>query len=139
MRINQASEACQLIRAWECNPEVQTIAARTCRAGSSTCRKRAERSQVCRLPQRDTVAVVVCNQYAFAIEGSSGRSIQTVAVERCQHEGACQRIARGVFDAHDSHVGEVKVGNPDIGAIKDRNLGSKSSGDCLSNAAVSIE
>src|SRR5687768_6443050 len=98
--MNQASEARQLLRTPKHNPEVQSIATRCTRISISACRKCAERCQVCRFPQRDTVAERVRNQYAFTVECDAERDTQSIACERCQHECACQGVSLRIFNAY---------------------------------------
>src|SRR5688572_9941806 len=57
--MNQASEACQLIRIAQNNPEVQSITACAEWVRTGARGKRAQRRQISRLPQRDTVAIKV--------------------------------------------------------------------------------
>jgi hypothetical protein len=97
--MNQASEARQLA-ATQGNPEVQTVTAYSEGVCIGASREGAERGQVGGFPHRNTVAVLVCDHDAFAIESCVRRGIQAVTRQRRQNESVGQRGTICIFDTN---------------------------------------
>ena len=121
------SEPRQLVRALERDPEVDAIATGSIRYASLFGEEGSERSQVCRIPQRDAVTEVR-HHNPLAIKRCTDRGTETVACQCCHHSAG-----RGPDDCNRVRI---TVRNPEVRPIKDRKQRRKADRYGLDYAAV---
>src|SRR6516225_8219550 len=77
-----SSESSKLVRASQSDPKINAVATGSKRGSAGSGRKGANRSQVRRLPQGDTLSIQISDQDALAVKGGLERTIQPVGGQR---------------------------------------------------------